>query len=232
MRRFGGESLFERFVRVIKANVNSLLQSLEDPEMVLNQSLDEMQIDLINVRQAYAEVLATQRRQRSRMEQAINLADEWYQRASLAVEKGDDALAEEALRRRQTSLDKAGDVKAGLDALQDNVDKLFESVRALEEKIIMARDEKEQLIARARTAKTTSKVNEMLSDVAATGSAGAFDRMKDKVEILETRAEVSQGLLPQASQRSGLEDRFKALEGSGAIDEELARLKGARSLPA
>lgn len=132
--------------------------------------------------------------------------------------------------RRQTALDKATEIKNGLETVEANVQKLFESVKALEEKIIMARDEKEQLIARARTAQTTNKVNEMLSYGSATGSTGAFDRMKEKVEALETRAEVSQGLLP-AGQKSGLEERFKALESRGAVDEELARLKGARSLP-
>lgn len=67
-----------------------------------------------------------------------------------------------------------------IQAMTGNVEKLFDSVKALEEKIGQAKEEKEQLIARARTAKTTSQVNEMLSDVTSTGASGAFDRMKEK----------------------------------------------------
>ncbi|CAK0815213.1 unnamed protein product, partial [Prorocentrum cordatum] len=55
-----------------------------------------------------------------------------------------------------------GDQEAS--SMAENVDRLFDSVKALEEKIVQAKEEKEQLIARARTAQTTSKVNEMLSD--------------------------------------------------------------------
>lgn len=224
--------MFDRFVRVAKANVNKVVQNLEDPEKVLDQAVDEMQQDLIRVRQSYAQVLATQKRMSSQKDQEQRVADEWYTRAQLAVEKGDDELAKEALTRRQAAVTKAKDLEAQCTSMSSNVDSLFDSVKALEEKIREAKDEKEQLIARARTAKTTAKVNEMLSDVSGTGATGAFDRMKEKVEMMETRAEVSQGLLPSASTPGSVEDRFKQLESGNAVDDELAALKGKKALPA
>lgn len=47
------------------------------------------------------------------------------------------------------------------------------------------------MIARARTAKTSQKVNDMLSTVTGNTSMDAFERMKEKVEMLESKAEVS-----------------------------------------
>lgn len=231
LARHAGDNLFDRFVRVAKSNVNKVLQSLEDPEKVLDQAVDEMQADLIRVRQSYAEVLATQRRVSSQKDQQDEIAKEWYRRAELAVEKGDDDLAKEALTRRQAAVTKASDLGQQLRSMSTNVDTLFDSVKALEEKISQAKDEKEQLIARARTAKTTAQVNEMLSDVGSSSGAGAFDRMKEKVEMLETRAEVSAGLLPEATAKGSLEDRFKQLESGSAINDELAKLKGSKALP-
>lgn len=226
------DNLFDRFTRVAKANINKVLQGIEDPEKVLDQAVDEMQSDLIKVRQSYAEVLATQRRLTTQKEQAESTATEWYKRAELAVEKGDDELAKEALTRRQSFADKAADLQNQVEAMSGSVDKLFDSVKMLEEKIQQAKGEKEQLIARARTAKTTSQVNEMLSDVGTSSAANAFDRMKEKVEMLETRAEVSEGMLPLEAAKGGLEDRFKALESGTKVDDELAKLKGAKALPA
>jgi len=225
------ENLFERFSRVVKSNVNQALQSMEDPEKILETAVTDMQGDLVKVRQSYAEVLATQRRLQTQIDQQNEVADEWYKRASLAVEKGDDELAKEALNRRQAAVDKSSDLNQQLATMTGNVDKLYDSVKSLEAKITEAKDQKEQLIARARAAKTTSQVNEMLSDVSATGSAGAFDRMKEKVESLETKAEVSAGMLPAGERKGSLEDRFKALESGSAVDDELAKLKGSRSLP-
>ncbi|CAJ1409920.1 unnamed protein product [Effrenium voratum] len=185
------------------ANVNKVLQGFEDPEKVLDQALDDMQGDLIRVRQSYAEVLATQRKLQSQKQQEDRIALDWYRRAELAVEKGDDELAKEALARRQRAVNKVNDLQAQIDAMTVSVEKLFDSVKALEARIAISKEEKEELIARARTAKTTSQVNEMLSDLTSVGSTGAFERMKEKVELLENRAE-----------------------------DELAKLKGQKALPA
>ena len=53
--------------------------------------------------------------------------------------------------------------------------------------------QKDTLIARARTAKTTSQVNDMLGSITGTTSMDAFDRMQEKVEALEASAEVKGG---------------------------------------
>jgi len=230
--RYGAENFFERFARVAKANVGKVLSNLEDPEKVLDQAVDDMQGDLIKVRQSYAEVLATQRRMSTQKAAEDKVAAEWYRRAELAVEKGDDVLAKEALTRRQAAVTKAADLEKQASGMTMNVEKLFDSVKALEEKIGQARDEKEQLIARARTAKTTAQVNEMLSDVTSSSGTGAFDRMKEKVEMLETKAEVSQGMLPTSSMPGSLEDRFKQLESGDAVTDMLSQMKGKKSLPA
>lgn len=37
-------NLFDRFSRVAKANLNNILQSLEDPEKIMNQALEDMQV--------------------------------------------------------------------------------------------------------------------------------------------------------------------------------------------
>jgi phage shock protein A len=37
-------NLFDRFQRVAKANLNNVLQSLEDPEKIMTQALEDMQV--------------------------------------------------------------------------------------------------------------------------------------------------------------------------------------------
>jgi len=98
----------------------------------------------------------------------------------------------------------------------------------LEAKIVEAKAMKDQFIARARTAATATKVNDMLAGVGE-NSMSSFDRMKEKVEQLETQAEVSTGMLGAAKDTS-LENRFKALEGGSKVDDELAKMK-ANMLP-
>ncbi|CAM9691762.1 unnamed protein product [Chrysoparadoxa australica] len=216
-------NLGDRFMRVAKANLNSLLAKVEDPEKVLEQAVEDMQRDLIKVRQSYAEVTATQKRLERQKEQADKLGEEWYKRAQLALQKGDENLAREALSRRQTQVDTSESLVGQIGVQNDAIDRLYTSMQALEGKITEAKGKKDQLIARARTAKTSQKVNDMLSDVGGNNSMSAFDRMQEKVEMLETKAEISSEMSGLAG--GGLEAQFKALEGGSAVDAELAALK-------
>ncbi len=47
-------------MRVIRANLNSLVSKAEDPEKILEQAVLDMQEDLIQLRQAVAQAIATQ----------------------------------------------------------------------------------------------------------------------------------------------------------------------------
>lgn len=223
-------NMFDRFSRVAKANINNALKKMEDPEKILNQAVEDMQSDLVKVRQSYAEVTATQRRLLKQKEQCDALASDWYQRAQLALQKGNDALAKEALTRRQQQVDEASNLQGQIDMQNSSIDKLYEGMQTLETSIMDAKAKKEQMIARARTAESTQKVNDMLSGVSGNTSMDAFKRMEDKVEALEASAEVSSemGALNgnMLTGSSSLESEFKKLEAASSVDDELKKMKG------
>lgn len=215
-------NIFQRFFRIVRANINQLLSGMEDPEKVINQTVTDMQSDLVKVRQAYAEVAASQKRLEKQRQQAQTTASEWYKRAQLALQKGQEELAREALVRKKQQEEMAKSLEQQLALQTENMNKLYSSMQQLEVKINEARAKKDQYIARARTAKTSQKVNEMLGSVNTSSALEAFERMKSKVEELEASAEASAGLI--GSGDANLEKQFQALEGT-SVDDELAQLK-------
>lgn len=225
-------NLFDRFARVAKSNLNDLAGKLEDPEKIMEQALEEMQNDLVKIRQSYAEVTATQRRILKQKEQCDAMAADWYKRAQLALEKGNDELAKEALSRRQTQTEEANTLQSQLDNQAESLDKLFEGMKMLEKKIGENKAKKDQMVARARTAQSTQKVNDMISGVTGKTSTDAFSRMEEKVEALEAAAEVSaemgslNGNMLPGTAGAGVEAQFKALEAADELDDELAKMKG------
>lgn len=160
-------------------------------------------------------------------EQADAVSADWYKRAQLALQKGNDALAKEALMRRQVAADEATSLQQQMDLQASSIDKLYDGMQLLEKKILESKSKKDQMVARARTAQSTQKVNDMLGGVTGKTSMDAFKRMEDKVEALEAAAEVSatmgpMGILPGASD---IEREFKKLEASSSVDDELAKMK-------
>lgn len=197
----------------------------------MTQAVEDMQGDLVKVRQSYAEITATQRRLLKQKEQADVLADDWYKRAQLALQKGEEGLAKEALSRRQQQTETAAGLTVQIEQQAAAVDKLYEGMQMLESKILESKSKKEQMVARARTAQSTAKVNDMLGGITGKTSMDAFTRMEDKVEALEAAAEVSSEMgsfdgnsLPGSS-GSSVEAQFKMLESTSSVDTELEEMK-------
>ena len=212
--------LIDRIMRVIRANLNSLVGQAEDPEKVLEQAVEDMQQDLIQLRQAVAQAIATQKRTERQASQAESTAQEWYNRAQLALSNSDENLAREALTRRKSYQETAKAMRSQRLQEADVVTKLKENMRALEGKISEAKTKKDLYIARARSAQASQKINEMLGNVGTGNALSAFERMEEKVMQLEAQSEALEEL-----GSNELEKRYAALEAGSEVDNELAALK-------
>lgn len=213
--------LLDRISRVIRANLNSLISQAEDPEKILEQTVLDLQDEMIRLRQAVAQAIATQKRTERQCSQAQTTADEWYRRAQLALEKGDEGLARDALTRRKTYLDTASALKLQVEQQSAIVAQMKQNMRALESKVSEAKTKKEMYIARARSAKASQQINEMMNRVGTTSSSlSAFERMEEKVLQLEAKAQA----IAEIS-ADDLTARFAALEGGTDVDAELAAMK-------
>jgi phage shock protein A len=213
--------LLDRLGRVVRANLNSLVSQAEDPEKILEQTVQEMQDDVIRLRQAVAQAIATQKRTERQCSQAQTNAEEWYRRAQLAIQKGDEPLAREALERRQTFQQTAETLQAQINQQNSIVKKLKDNMRELEAKLADAKTKKEMYVVRARSAEASRRLNEMLSTSSNRNSTAAFERMEQKVLQMEAQAEA----VAELNAGSDLDKQFQALESGNTVDAELAVLK-------
>ncbi|XP_042941283.1 membrane-associated 30 kDa protein, chloroplastic isoform X3 [Carya illinoinensis] len=212
-------NLFDRFSRVVKSYANAIISSFEDPEKILEQTVLEMNDDLMKMRQATAQVLASQKQLENKYKAAQQASEDWYRKAQFALQKGEEDLAREALKRRKSYADNANALKAQLDQQKTVVENLVSNTRLLESKIQEARSKKDTLKARAQSAKTASKVSEMLGNVNTSNALSAFEKMEEKVLAMESQAEAVGQLTTD-----DLEGKFALLEGS-SVDDDLANLK-------
>jgi len=211
--------LFDRISRVVRSNVNDMVSKAEDPEKILEQAVIDMQEDLVQLRQAVAQAIASQKRTQQQYNQAQTESNNWQQRAQLALQKGDENLAREALTRKKTHTETATSLKSQLDTQTTQVDTLKRSLIALEGKISEAKTKKDMLKARASAAKAQEQLQGMVNNMGTSSAMAAFERMEDKVLQLEARSQAA-GELAGAD----LESQFRALE-SGDVDLELEAMK-------
>lgn len=212
--------LFDRLSRVVRANLNDMVSKAEDPEKILEQAIIDMQEDLVQLRQAVAGAIATQKRTEQQYNKNQSEANNWQQRAQLALTKGDENLAREALTRKKANSDTAAQLKTQLDTQVSQVDTLKRNLIALESKISEAKTKKDMLKSRAAAAKANEQLQSTISSLNTGGSMAAFERMEDKVLMMEARSQ-------SAAELAGadLESQFAMLESGSDVDDELAQMK-------
>jgi phage shock protein A len=201
--------LLDRIGRVIRAQIRSLVEEAEDPKKILEQALMEMQQNSIQLRQSVAAAIASQKRTERQMAQNYSAAEQWYSRAQLALQKGDENLAREALMRRKSYLQMAQTLQTQLEEQQVIIRKLKEDMGAIDSKILEAKMKKDMYIARARSAVASQKMHEITGNINTSGYRSALERMEEKTMSLEAQNEVL-----NLSPADSLEQKFAALEQS------------------
>ncbi|QOV23001.1 PspA/IM30 family protein [Anabaenopsis elenkinii] len=213
--------IIKRILRIIRANINSLLGNAEDPEKILEQAVMEMQDNLVQLRQGVAQAIASQKRTERQAAAAQSTSEEWYRRAQLALQQGNEVLAREALTKRKAYQETATALSSQIEQQNDIVARLKKDMRSLELKISEAKTKKDMYIARARSAQASVRLQDMLDTSSATSSLNAFQSMEDKVLQLEAQSEAMAQL-----GTDDLQKQFDSLEAGSDIDRELAILKG------
>src|SRR5271156_6316307 len=212
--------MFERLANLFKAFVNSIMGRVEDPQMMLEQTYSDLQSNLIQVRQAVAQAIATEKQLEQQLQKNKDQAETWHNRASMAVAQGNDDLAKQALQRKQQYVDAARDLEAQLKQQKEATNTLRQRLTDLEAEVQKAYTKKQVLIARDKAAQATSKANEILSKTTSSGAMSVIEKMETKVQEREAKA----AALAELGTDS-LDKQFRNLDAKSDVDMELLALK-------
>ncbi len=212
--------LIDRMSRLFRANLNDMVSRAEDPEKVLEQAVIDMQEDLVQLRQAVAQAIAQQKRSEQQLNQNNTEAGNWQRRAQLALQKGDENLARQALVRKKNYADAAEMLKVQLEAQTEQVNTLKRNLIGLESKISEAKTKKNMLKARAKAAEANRQLQNTIGNIGTSSAMAAFERMEEKVLSLEAESQAAGEI-----GGNGLEAQFAQLEAGSGVDDELSALK-------
>lgn len=219
-------SLLERVTTLVRANLNELLDRAEDPEKMIKQYILDMQNQLIQVKTQVAASIADEQKLYQRYLQNQEQAEEWQKKAELAVGKGEDELAKQALQRRNSYQSTADGFKAQYEDQKQQVEVLKSALQKLEAKLDEAERKKDLLIARSRRAEAEQKIHETMAGIGQPGAMEGFERMEEKVLEKEARAKAAVELGTDT-----LEEKFAALEKETDLESQLADLKSKMKKP-
>ena len=216
-------NLFKRISDVLTANLNDLVDRVEDPERMIKQLIREMEENVNSAREGVIDALASEKQLAKELDHQRRQADDWYNRARRAMENGNETLAREALMRKKEHDDIASNLQASWESAKRTSERLKAQMRALETKLEEARLKKGSLVARQRAAQAREQMDR-INDRFQTGLDlnHSFDRMSGKVDEMEARMEARADLYGEYSQ---VEKEFLKMEVDNEVETELAILR-------
>jgi len=210
---------FTRTKDIINSNINAALDKAENPEKMIRLMVREMEDTLVELKSSLASKIA----QKSKIEKDLIQSKEktalWQKRAEMAVEKGRDDLAKEALQAKNQYENDSIYLQKEQEHTEQIIAETKGNIIKLEEKMEEVYQKQRILIQRGVHAVEKKRVNNLVRNADSNQAILRFDQLESRIERMEAEADIDS--LPKAN----LENEILSLEKDKELDDELAALK-------
>ncbi len=212
--------IFTRFRDIISSNINAMLDKAEDPEKLIKLMIREMEDTLVEIKASCAGVMAGDKKVQRRLEEVQSREKYWDEKATLAVHKGRDDLAREALVEKRRFSDMIDTLDYELKEYNNIIEQYQDDIRQLEDKLVAAREKQRILVQRHIRAKGKKRAQEEIRRMDNSEAIFKFEQFENRIERMEAEAD-----LVNFGRKPTLEEELDNLSVDDEIEKELQTLK-------
>ncbi len=211
--------IFSRFRDIINSNLNAMLDKAEDPEKLIKLMIQEMEDTLVELKASCAGAMASRTRVLRDREAAQRAVQDWERKARLALEKGREDLAREALLQKRAHQEDAEHRAREAAHFEELVAQYKQDIDQLEEKLETARNKHRILVQRHIHATHRKAARSTIRKADSSDAFVRFEQFESRIDRMEADAD----LVNYRGTR--LEDEFAKLETDEQIEKELTALR-------
>ena len=197
-----------------------MLDKAEDPEKLIKLMIREIEDTLVELKAACAGVMANRKKIQRQMETIQSRIDYWNQNAGLAIAKGRDDLAREALVEKRRCSERADTLDQELMEFNNLVEQYQDDIRQLEDRLQSAREKQRLLVQRHIRARRKKRTQEEVRRADGSETVFKFEQLENRIERMEAEAD-----LVNFGRKPVLQEEFDNLLVDDEIEEELQNLK-------
>ena len=212
--------IFTRFRDIISSNINAMLDRAEDPEKLIRLMIREIEDTLVEIKTACAGVMAGSKKIQRQLEGLQERVGYWEDKAELAVSKGRDDLAREALIEKRKFTRQTDSLENELAEHEDLIRQYQDDIRQLEEKLKSARDKQRMLVQRHIHAQSKIRAQNGLRRIDSSETVMKFGELENRIERMEAEAD-----LVNYGRKTSLEEELEKLSVDEEIEDELQAMK-------
>ena len=218
--------IFTRVRDIISSNINSMLDKAEDPEKLVRLMIQEMEDTLVEIKANCAGAMASRKNLQRQLDTLKERAAQWEAKAELAVSKGREDLAREALFEKRRYFERAEGLEAELTQCEALIEHYQQDIVQLEKKMATAREKQRVLVQRHIHAKTKKRAQTEIRKFDSSDAFLRFEKFENRIERMEAEAD-----LVNYGRKPTLDEQISRLDTDDEIEAELKDIKG-KSQPA
>lgn len=217
--------ILSRFKDIMSANINAMLDKMEDPSKMIDQLLRNLNEDLGKVKAETAGIMAEEQRAKRQLDECNSEIGKWQSYAQKAVLAGNDADAKVFLNKKAAQTQMLSELQTAYDLAATNAAKMRQMHDKLCQQIEDLNGRRNLIKAKVEVAKTQEKINKMGESISsAKGSVSAFDRMEEKANRMLDQANAMAELNSNgADQLDEMTSKYDVAQND--IDDELEKMK-------
>lgn len=214
--------VFQRIKDMTKASVNELLDKVEDPIVMLNQYLRDMEEEIEKAEVTVAKQFANERKLKHRLDEMQRLSIDRQSKAETALKNEQEELAKKALEEKIYYDEKTMEYEEMHESAKLQSEELKNQLHDMKNEFYQMRNKRNELVSRAQMANAKKQMAQVsnVNNIESGNASRGFNRMEEKIMELEAEAEVAR--YPYTAPRSTVTlDAEKQLK----VEEQLTAMK-------
>lgn len=217
--------VFKRLRDLTIATINEGLDQVENPVVMLNQYLRDMEAEISKAEQAVVKQTTAEQKFYQQLQEAHAMVEKRTRQANLALNAGEENLARKALHEKKLYAQKVEQNQTHYEEASKQVKDLKQQLAEMKDKYQTLRDRKYSLMARANAAKTKEQLTRTMAQFDSESAAKGFSRIEERILEMETRSNVM-----HSTEKNTFDGKLGQLEKDDDIEQELKQMKEAQEI--
>ncbi|MDQ1004486.1 phage shock protein A [Neobacillus niacini] len=214
--------IFKRVKTITKAEINGLLDGMEDPIAMLNEYSRELEQEILKGQKALSQQYLVEKKQAALLLETEELITKRTRQVRLAIEQEEDTIAKLAVQEKLLHEKQINLYQQQFEAIKEQTQILIEKLNQLKETYNELQHKKILLASRANVAQSIKQIQKATVTFQTDNIARGVARAEERIMLMEAQVQAgSQFSSPLAQHDAAFQNYIREEE----LEQELEKLK-------